>query len=455
MKRLIPTAGLLVALLFSAFPQSATGSGGDAGPSIGLKLIAEGFSAPAALAALPDASGRLLIADQAGIVYLLDRDGKRAEKPFLDLRPEMTQLNQGMDERGLLGLALHPQFLSNLRFYVVYSAPLRAGAPPKWDHTERLSEFRAADESLSFADPASERVLLEIDEPDWNHNSGRIAFGPDGYLYCAVGDGGAPNDMGDEARGRGHPPEGFGQSLDTLLGKVLRLDVDRGSPYAIPPDNPFADGKKGRPEIFAYGLRNPWGLSFDRGGNRDLIVTDVGQDRWEEINVIVKGGNYGWRLREGFDGFDPDNPRSAPTDAISVAADGRPFVDPVYVYRTRRGRDADSDAYGVTITGGHVYRGKAFPSLVGRYVFADWSRHMGFADGTLLVATIPPPGSDDPRWSVEPLALSGFPDGRIKAFIWALGEDADGELYVLTNGANMVRGDRGKIFKLVPQENTP
>jgi hypothetical protein len=333
---------------------------------------------------------------------------------------------------------------------VVYSAPGRTSARSDWDHTERLSEFKAAGADFSSADTSSERILLEIDEPDWNHNSGRIAFGPDGYLYWTVGDGGAFNDVGDVARGRGHPPEGNGQKLDTLLGKVLRLDVDHGTPYGIPTDNPFADGKKGFPEIFAYGLRNPWGISFDRGGNHDLIVTDVGQDRWEEINVIVNGGNYGWRLREGFEGFDPKDPLHAPTNSVSVGADGKPFIDPVFVYKTLRGRGTDPQSYGVTITGGYVYRGKALPDLAGKYVFADWSRSMGFADGTLLVATIPHEGPSA-RWSVQPLALKDFPNGRIKTFIWALGEDEDGELYVLANGINSVANPRGKIFKLVPQ----
>jgi len=423
----------------------------NAASNIGLKLIAEGFNAPAVLVSIPDGSGRLLVADQAGVIHLLDRDGKRSEQPFLDLRPKIVELGKGMEERGLLGLALHPQFKSNHKFYVVYSAPLRTNAPPQWDHAERLSEFKTGAADFSAADPASERVLLEIDEPDWNHNSGRIAFGPDGYLYWTVGDGGAFNDVGDVARGRGHPPEGNGQRLQTLLGKVLRLDVDHGTPYGIPKDNPYADGKKGLPEIFAYGLRNPWGMSFDRGGKHDLIVTDVGQDRWEEINVIVKGGNYGWRLREGFDGFDPKDPLHAPTNAATVGADGKPFVDPVFVYKTLRGRGTDPDSYGVTITGGYVYRGKAFPSLVGKYVFADWSRSMAIPSGTLLVATIPPEAGSTARWTSKPLALKDFPDGRIKSFIWALGEDDEGELYVLANGMNSVSNTRGKVFKLVPQ----
>jgi glucose/arabinose dehydrogenase len=442
--------GALAACLVLVALRPAGGAEADAGSNLGLKLMAEGLSAPMAMAALPDGSGRLLVAEQSGVITLIDRDGKKAEQPFLDLREKMVAINKGMEERGLLGLALHPQFNSNRKLYVVYSAPARTNAPPKWDHAERISEFKAGAD-FAAADPASERVVLEIDEPDWNHNSGRIAFGPDGFLYLSVGDGGAYNDVGDAARGRGHPPEGNGQKLDTLLGKVLRLDVDRGNPYGIPKDNPYADGKKGLPEIFAYGLRNPWGMSFDRGGKRDLILADVGQDRWEEINVIVNGGNYGWRLREGFDGFDPKNPRSAPTNAVTVGADGKPFVDPVIAYKTLRGRGTESNAFGVTVTGGYVYRGKAIPSLVGKYIFADWSRSMAIPDGTVLVATIPPSDSAGARWSVEPLALKEFPNGRIKSYIWALGEDADGELYVLGNGVNSAFGTRGKVFKLVSQ----
>ena len=432
---------LALSLVLPGLAQAA-----DETPRIGLKMLAEGFTAPNSLVSLPDGSGRLLVSDQAGVIYVLNRDGQKLETPFLNIQSKLIELGKGMEERGLLGFALHPQFKMNHKFYVVYSAPRRASAPPDWDHTERLSEFKAADQDASTASPDSERVILEIDEPDWNHNSGRIAFGPDGLLYWTVGDGGAPNDIGK----RGHAPEGNGQNLQTLLGKVLRIDINKGSPYGIPTDNPYADGKKGRPEIFAYGLRNPWGISFDRGGKHDLIVTDVGQDRWEEINVIVNGGNYGWRLREGFDGFDPKNTRTAPTNAATAGADGKPFVDPVFVYKTLRGQADIPDSYGVTITGGFIYRGKAFPELTGKYVFADWSRSMAVAAGTLLVATRPVNASGPERWTAHPLAVKDFPDGRIKAFIWALGEDDDGELYVLTNGANLVTGSRGKVFKLAP-----
>jgi len=436
------SALVLVLGLFAA----AIGRGGDAAPQAALKLLGEGFTAPIVLTSLADGSGRLLLADQAGVIYVLNRDGQRQEKPFLDLKDKLVKFNQGMDERGIVGLALHPQFKTNRKFYVVYSAPRRASAPADWDHTMRLCEFRVSEENAALAATTSERVVLEIDEPDWNHNSGRIAFGPEGYLYMSVGDGGAPNDVG----ARGHAPEGNGQNLNTLLGKILRLDLSKGTPYAIPSDNPYADGQRGRPEIYAYGLRNPWGLSFDRGGAHELIVTDVGQDRWEEINLIVNGGNYGWRVREGFDGFDPSNPLSPPANAPKVGADGKPFIDPVFVYKTLRGRGTDPQSFGVSITGGYVYRGKALPSLIGKYVFADWSRSMGFGDGTLLVATRPAQKGSAERWTAEPLGVKDHPDGRIKAFIWALGEDEEGELYVLTNGANLVSGTRGKVFKLVP-----
>jgi glucose/arabinose dehydrogenase len=439
-----PFPTTLIASVIALVEMSACGA--DIVPQTSLKLLAEGFAAPIALTSLADFSGRLLVADQAGAIFVLDRGGQRREEPFLDLREKLVRLNAGMDERGICGLALHPKFRSNRKFYVAYNAPLRSTAPPDWNSTMRLSEFRASEDDAAIAKADSERVLLEIDKPDWSHNSGRIAFGPDGFLYFTLGDGGAPNDVGR----LGHAPEGNGQNLNTLLGKVLRIDVDGGTPYRIPADNPFADGKKGRPEIYAYGLRNPWGLSFDRAGRHELIVTDVGQERWEEINLIVNGGNYGWRLREGFDGFDPKNPRTAPAETPKTGADGSPLIDPVLVYKTFRGVKEDPASFGASITGGYIYRGKALPHLAGRYVFGDWSRNMGFPDGTLLVATRPENGGPAGRWSAESLAVTDHPDGRIKAFVWAFGEDQDGELYVLTNGANLVSGTRGKVFKLVP-----
>jgi hypothetical protein len=190
-------------------------------------------------------------------------------------------------------------------------------------------------------------------------------------------------------------------------------------------------------KLIAEGLSAPMALAAIPDGSGRLLVAE-------------NGGSYGWRLREGFDGFDPKNPRSAPTNAVSVGVDGKPFVDPVFTYKTLRGRGTDSNAFGVTVTGGYVYRDKAIPSLAGKYVFADWSRSMAIPDGTLLVATIPPGNSAGARWTVEPRAVKDFPNGRIKSYIWAIGEGADEELYVLANGMNSAFGTRGKVFKLVP-----
>ncbi len=443
-------SALLCVFLVSGLP--ADRARGDI-PRIALKLLEDGFTAPTVLTSLDDGSGRLLLADQVGVIYVLNGQGKKLNEPFLDIRTKLSGFNPGMDERGLLGLALHPKFSTHGKFFVVYSAPLRPQGPPGWNHTMRLSEFRVTNKGAALAAVDSERVVLEIDEPDWNHNSGRIVFGPDGFLYWTVGDGGAPNDVG-----LGHAPQGNGQYLDTLLGKVLRIDVDHGQPYAIPKDNPYADGKYGRPEIYAYGVRNPWGISFAPDGDRDLIVVDVGQDRFEEINVIVKGGNYGWRVREGFTGFTPLQRRrrgparkaASTSETPKVGADGKPFIDPVLVYKTLRSDASDPEALGISVTGGYVYRGEAFPHLKGKYVFADWSRSMAIPSGSLFVATRPSQGAASKRWTMAPLPLVDNPDGRLRSFVWSLGEDKEGEIYVMTNDANMIQGSSGKLYKLVP-----
>jgi len=417
----------------------------DSASKVGLKLVAEGFVSPTAFIPVSDGSGRTLIADQIGKVYVLNKDGKLSDKLFLDLTSRLAKINQGaFDERGLLGLALHPKFRENRKLYVVYSAPLRKDGPSDWDHTMQLSEFKAPAHAEEAADLASERVLLQIDKPYFNHNAGTIVFGPDGYLYFAVGDGGNAND-----EGRGHSPQGNAQDLTNLMGKILRIDVDKGDRYAIPADNPFQGGQA-RPEIYAYGLRNPWRITFDRGGNHELFAGDIGQTLWEEVDIIVKGGNYGWRVREGFHCFDPKNPKTAPEDCAKTGPDGKPFIDPILEYKNVNGFRNDPEALGISITGGYIYRGKALPQLQGRYVFGDWSRNFVFpADGIMLVATRPQSGAS--KWSLEPLDLATHPGGKLKAFIVAFGEDADGELYVMTNNSNSLRANTGKVFKLVPQ----
>ena len=433
-------SGLIVTLLFSASRSFA------AEPKPTLKLVAEGLVEPTAF--VPLDNGRVLITDQLGKVSVLEKDGKL--KTVLDLQSKLAHYNtNAFDERGLVGAAVHPQFASNRKIYLYYSSPLRQSAATNWDHTARLSEFTLARDDTA----GNERVILEIDVPYFNHHSGRMAFGPDGFLHVSVGDGGNANDIDAPPRNgnqiHGKAPEGNGQSRNTLMGKVLRLDVDNkdaGKQYAVPKDNPFVKGG-GLPEIFAYGLRNPWGLSFDRGGTHELFLAEVGQDSWEELNIITKGGNYGWNIREGFGCFDPKKPRNPPDDCPKVGANGEPLIDPILAYKNLGKFRKDPDAKGISITGGYVYRGKAFPQLVSKYVFGDWSRNFVLPDGVLYIAS----KGTDGKWTMEALDVASHPGGALKQFIVAFGEDADGELYVLTNTSSALKGTNGKVWKLVPQ----
>ncbi len=436
------TSALIVSLAIAIFT-SVTPNAADTKGGIGLTPVAEGFTSPLNLVPLADGSGRLLIADQIGTIHVLNKDGTLSDRLFLDLRDRMVKLPEGFDERGLLGLALHPTFRENRKLYIYYSAPLRKDGPDGWNHTTHVSEFQVKDSDFAQADPASERVLLQFDEPQMNHNCGRLVFGPDGYLYIGVGDGGGAND-----NEFGHAPQGNGQDLATLLGKILRIDINKGNPYAIPADNPFADGKLGRPEIYACGFRNPWGISFDRGGKHELFAADVGQDSFEEVNIVVKGGNFGWRTREGFHWFDPKTPTKAPESGPTAGPDGKPFVDPILEYKNFKAFPKDPGSKGTSVTGGYVYRGKAFPQLQGKYVFADWSQTWALPRAVLFAAS--PPGGDGKKWSLETLQLAGQTKPYLDVYIVALGEDDQGELYVLTSLRNSLMGKFGKVQKLVP-----
>ncbi len=410
-----------------------------------LRLVAEGLTSPVAYAPLPDK--RALIVDQVGFVRLLDRDGKLVEAPVLNHTNRLSKMNLGtFDERGLLCLALHPAFAQNRRVFLVYTAPRRATAPAEYDCTLRLSEFTLPAAEPLRMDPASERIIIEVDKPYFNHNGGRIAFGPDGFLYMSVGDGGGPKGCD---LGLGHAPEGNGQNTRTLLAKILRLDVSAdktasGKSYQVPKDNPFADGKDGLPEIFAYGVRNPWSLTFDRGGKHELFIGEVGQMRWEEVNIIKRGGNYGWPLREGFDGLNREQPQLAPTSRPEKGLRGEPLLDPIAVYKNVSGWKGDPEAMGNSLTGGYIYRGRALPDLTGLYIYGDWSGIQGSPQGRLFVAR---PGKGNERWTVDLLRV-GRPYGCVCAF----GEDNDGEIYVLTNASTGLTAGGGKIWKLVPPE---
>ena len=259
---------------------------------VAVQTVVAGLTAPVGLVAVPGDATHVVILEQTGLISLLDVT-TGATTPFLDLRDRVVPLRPDYDERGLLGFAFHPDFATNGRVFVYYGAPLRAGAAAGQDHTNTLSEFHVDPARPDRADATSERTILQFEQPQFNHSGGGLGFGPDGMLYLGTGDGGGQGDASE-----GHSPRGNAQDLAKLNGKILRLDVDGKRPYSIPADNPSL-GKGARPEIYAYGLRNPWRLSWEPGGDRQLIVSDVGYGRFEEIDTVTSGGNYGWRIREG------------------------------------------------------------------------------------------------------------------------------------------------------------
>lgn len=399
--------------------------------AVGLQPVARGLTSPVAMAEAPDGSGRLFVVDQTGLVHVVAPDGTLLDRPFLDLRDAVVPLEESYDERGLLGLAFHPDYVENGRFFVYYSAPLRPGAPTEFDHTSTLSEFRVSADPV-VADRASERVLLRVDQPQSNHVGGTVAFGADGYLYLSLGDGGGAHDAG-----VGHPPSGNGQDTSTLLGSLLRIDVDAGDPYAIPPDNPFAAGP-GEDEIYAYGFRNPYRFSFDRQGGR-LLVGDVGQDLFEEVDLVERGGNYGWRIQEGTHCFDLDDPGQVAQDCPDVGPDGRPLLPPVIEYR--------QDEVGQSVIGGYVYRGDALPELDGVYLFGDFSESLDRPAGALLASV---PSEGDGLWPWQRVRVAGSPDGGLGHFLLGFGQDADGEVYVLVKDVLGPAGTTGQVLRIVP-----
>jgi glucose/arabinose dehydrogenase len=402
--------------------------------TVNLQVVADGLTAPLNMVTPPDGTKRRFITEQIGVIRILMPDGKMLDEPFLNIRHRIPKLHQDFDERGLLGLAFHPDFKNNGRFFVAYSGLLPGDSTLDkvvwYDHTNYVAEYRVSKSDPNRADQMSERILSKIDWPQFNHNGHWIGFGPDGFLYISTGDGGYANDWG-----IGHNvTKGNGQDQMSLQGKVLRIDVNGAEPYAIPPDNPFVGRQDAKAEIWAYGFRNPWRCSFDMGGGKELYCADVGQNSFEEVNVVTKGGNYGWRVREGKHCFDYVNPNTH-----LPSCDSAGMVDPIFEYSNC---NVTQDCKGLSITGGAVYRGSHGP-WQGKYFFGDWSKQFGVRDGRLYVAT-----NNGGTWTMEDVKVANMP--AFNSYVLAFGQDADGEVYVLTQDTTGPVGGLAKIYKITP-----
>jgi glucose/arabinose dehydrogenase len=396
----IALGGVGVLLLPSFVFNKTKSITGETAPTLNLKAqeIITGLQAPLDMA-FPG-NGDILVAEQAGKIRLI-KNGKLTEAPVLDISSKIIK-TMPVDVRGLLGFTIHPKFNSNHKVYVFYSA---LTTTPNSDHKNVIAEYTLSTNSTEV-DPNSGRILFTADEPGQGDNGGGLKFGPDGYLYIAMGDGGGGGDK--------HGPIGNGQNKNTLLGKILRIDVNSDSTYTVPKDNPFVGTADTRPEIWAYGLRNAWRFSFDKA-TKQLFTSDVGEGAWEEQDIIEKGGNYGWRLVEGNHCFNP-----------KVDCDFTGTIKPISEYDHKSG---------VCVIGGYVYNGKQLPSaLKGKYFFADWTGPIYYIEKT---------GTQWQRGKVE---LKDYPQ-NLKITSW--GEDPSGEIYVITNGGTLLSDVKGAIYKIV------
>jgi glucose/arabinose dehydrogenase/plastocyanin len=408
--------------------------------AIELQTVVDGLSAPLSLAVPDDGTKRLFIYDQAGLAWVVTQDAGKLATPLLDVRTRLV--TQGAyDERGLLGLATHPDFAHHPRIYTYTSEPIKGVADfvsvmPEGvsnNHQSVLAEWQMDPNDPNIVDPLSRREVLRIDEPESNHNGGTLRFGLDGFLYISLGDGGGANDVAN-----GHVPGGNAQNLQRVYGKILRIDVDgndaANGQYGIPADNPFLDPNSIH-EIYAYGLRNPFTYSFDRLTG-DLYVGDAGQNSIEEVDLIVKGGNYGWNVKEGTFWFDSVSANLGKVVTGPVRPVPADLIDPIAEY--------DHDE-GSVVIGGYVYRGTQIPALAGHYVFGDWgsfaapSARLFYLDSDLVIKEL----------------QIGSPERPADFWLRGYGEDADGELYVFGSKVLGPSGTTGVVYKIIPLPVNP
>jgi glucose/arabinose dehydrogenase len=426
MKVALTCAGIVAAAALSiAAPAMAQ-------TKIKLQEVAGGLTHPLAMVSIPDGTGRMAVIEQHGQVRIIDNRGRLLPDPFLSIGPKMVTQHHFFDERGLLGIAFHPNYRDNGKFYLAYSAPLRGSELDRrlwWSHTNVVSEFQVSKADPNKADGTSERVVSAIDWPQFNHNGHWIGFGPDGMLYISTGDGGYANDWG-----IGHNVMlGNGQDMNSVHGKMLRIDVNK--PDGIAADNPFVGKADTKPQIWASGLRNPWRCSFDMSGDRGLYCGDVQQNSFEEVSVISKGANLGWRKMEGDKCFDFQKP-----DAHPASCDQAGLTPPIMVYANCTA--IKNDCKGISITGGYVYRGP-HAAWQGKYIFGDWSKSFAEMDGQIFIGT-----KSGDKWTMETAVVDGM-TGKLP-YMLAFAQDDKGEVYALTSISTGPVGGHDKIYRIVP-----
>ena len=378
-------------------------------------LIADGYKKPVFITSYPNNAKLLYIVEQAGLIKIIN-DGKKLSRPFFDINKRVVNPNRPGDERGLLGFAFHPNHTNNGKFYINYMDN---------DGNTIVSEFSTNSELR--ANHKSERIILKLKQPYGNHNGGDIQFGPDGYLYISIGDGGKAGD-----------PLNAGQDLSSLFGKIIRIDIEQ-KPYGIPKSNPFFGQKGKREEIWAWGLRNVWRFSFDKQTG-DKYLADVGQNKWEEVNfepASSKGGlNYGWRIMEANHCYDPKE--NCPTEGLI-----KPIIEypndanhPAFAFRIIEELSfSETDVEGCSVTGGYVYRGQKIKSMQGQYIFGD------YCSGNIWTLKVVNGKAINFKNRTEEINIGG---GEFTTYISSFGQDSDGEIYIIDYN--------GGIYKLIESD---